>query len=47
MPSLEHEALAMLFGNRPDLAAEILRDALKVPIPAYDKALIESGDLTE
>ena len=47
MPSLEHEALALLFGNRPDLAAELLRTALNTKIPEYDKAYVESADLTD
>jgi hypothetical protein len=47
MPSLEHEALALLFGNRPDLAAELLQSALNVKVPAYEKARVESADLTD
>jgi hypothetical protein len=47
MPSLEHESLAKLFHNRPSLAAELLHNALKVDIPDYTTARVESGDLTE
>lgn len=47
MPSLLHEALLMLFRNRPELAPELLRDALQVPLPDYSEARIESAELTE
>ncbi|MEV5708780.1 hypothetical protein [Actinoallomurus sp. NPDC052274] len=47
MPSLSHESLALLFKNRPALAAEILHNALKVDIPDYKAVRVESGDLTE
>ncbi|GAA0333473.1 hypothetical protein NE235_13570 [Actinoallomurus spadix] len=47
MPSLSHESLALLFKNRPPLAAEILHNALKVDIPDYEEIRVESGDLTE
>ena len=47
MPSLPHEALLLLFRNRPELAPELLRDALHIPLPAYAEARIESAELTE
>ena len=47
MPSLEHESIAVLFRNRPSLAGEILRQVLGVAVPDYDKARVESSDLTE
>lgn len=47
MPSLQHEALLLLFRNRPELAPELLRDALHVELPAYSEARIESADLTQ
>ncbi|MCO5994573.1 hypothetical protein [Actinoallomurus rhizosphaericola] len=47
MPSLSHESLALLFKNRPALAAEILHNALKVDIPGYKAVRVESDDLTE
>jgi hypothetical protein len=34
MPSLLHEALVLLFRNRPELAPELLRDALRIELPA-------------
>lgn len=37
----------MLFQNRPSLAAEILHNALKVDVPDYKRARVETGDLTE
>ncbi|HEX5746703.1 MAG TPA: hypothetical protein VFZ09_10680 [Archangium sp.] len=47
MPSLRHEALLELFRNRPVLAAELLRDALGIELPAYAEARAESAELTE
>ncbi len=47
MPSYLHEALLLLFRNRPGLAPELLRDALQVDLPPYTQARIESTDLTE
>lgn len=47
MPSLLHEALLILFRNRPELAPELLRDALHVSLPHYSEVVIESADLTE
>jgi hypothetical protein len=45
--SLVHEALVALFRNRPELAPELLREALHAQVPAYTEARIESADLTE
>lgn len=42
MPSAEHEALVTLFRNRPSLAAELLRDACGLAIPAHTRAHISS-----
>lgn len=47
MPSIKHEALVLLFRNRPELAPELLRDALHTPLPAYTAARIESAELTD
>lgn len=47
MPSLLHEALLMLFRNRPELAPELLRDALHVPLPRYSEVRIASAELAE
>ncbi|MBX3232384.1 MAG: hypothetical protein KIT84_22425 [Labilithrix sp.] len=46
-PSLTHEGLLLLFKNRPELAAELLRDALGVALPAYVEARLDSADLTD
>lgn len=46
-PSPEHEALVLLFRNRPQLAAELLRDALGVPLPEFVEARIASAERTE
>ncbi|HEU4616858.1 MAG TPA: DUF4351 domain-containing protein [Gammaproteobacteria bacterium] len=42
-----HEALILLFRNRPALAAELVRDILHVELPEYREARIGSADLTE
>src|SRR5262249_32824852 len=47
MLSKLHEALRLLFSDRPTLAPEILRDALKPPLPDFTEIRIESSDLTE
>ena len=45
--SFDHEALISLFRNRPELAPELLRDALHVAVPNYAEARVESADLTD
>ena len=47
MPSLTHEALLLLFRNRPELAPELLREALGIELPAYTEVRIESADLND
>jgi len=47
MPSLDHESLIVLFRNQPELAAQLLRDALHLELPAYTEARLASSDLTE
>jgi hypothetical protein len=47
MPSITHEALVLLFRNRPELAPELLRDALGVTLPAYAEARVEAADLSD
>jgi hypothetical protein len=47
MPSQLHEALLLLFRNRPQLAPELLRDALQMSLPNYTDVRIDSADLTE
>jgi hypothetical protein len=47
MPSMLHELLLALFRNRPTLAAEVIRDALGVPVPSFGEARLEPSDLTE
>lgn len=47
MPSLPHEALVLLFRNRPSLAPELLREALGVELPPYAEARLAAADLTE
>lgn len=44
---MPHEAIVDLFNNRPSLGAELLAEALDVPLPSYDEARIVSMDLTE
>lgn len=47
MPSHLHEALLLLFRNRPALAPELIRHALHAALPEYREARIESADLTD
>jgi len=47
MPSHLHEALLLLFRNRPALAPELLREALNVQLPTYTDVRIDSADLTD
>jgi hypothetical protein len=47
MPSQLHESHLLLFRNQPALAAQLMRDALGVRLPAYREARIESADLTD
>ena len=47
MPSHLHEALLLLFRNRPALAPELLREALHVQLPDYTDVRIDSADLTD
>ncbi len=47
MASMAHEILVDLFRNRPSLAAEILTEALGVPLPSYTEARLASIDLTQ
>src|SRR6185503_1656050 len=47
MPSHLHEAFILLFRNRPQLAAELLREALHVEVPPFTEARIESAELTQ
>ena len=47
MPSITHEALVLLFRNRPELAPELLRDALGVTLPDYAEARVEAADLSD
>jgi hypothetical protein len=47
MPSMAHETLVDLFKNRPSLGAELLSEALGVPLPSYTEARLVSIDLTK
>ncbi|HKY39085.1 MAG TPA: hypothetical protein VJN18_24270 [Polyangiaceae bacterium] len=47
MPSLDHESLLLLFHNQPELAAQLLREALHVELPAYTEARVASSDLSQ
>ncbi len=47
MPSMLHEALLQLFRNRPALAPELLREALRVELPEYSEARIDSAELNQ
>jgi len=47
MPSQLHESHLLLFRNQPTLAAELIRDALGVTLPAFREARVVSADLTD
>ena len=47
MPSSTHEAFIEMFRNRPSLAAELLSGPLGVRLPAYRRARVEPGELTD
>jgi hypothetical protein len=47
MPSHRHEALLQLFRNRPSLAPELLREALRRKLPEYAEVQVDSADLTQ
>jgi hypothetical protein len=47
VPSFTHEVLVQLFRNRPELAAELLREALRVELPAYTEVRIDSVDFSQ
>jgi hypothetical protein len=44
---MAHDVLVDLFKNRPALGAELLSEALGVPLPAYAEARLASVDLTK
>ena len=44
--SKRHEGLVLLFRNRPELAASVLRDQLGLQLPEYEKAALFVADLT-
>jgi hypothetical protein len=46
-PSLQHEALLLLFRNRPELAPELFRDVQHVTLPSYSEARVESAELSD
>jgi hypothetical protein len=46
MPSQKHEAMVLLFRNRPALAAELLRETLGIEVPLPIAARLESAALT-
>lgn len=47
MPSHLHEGFVELFRHSPRLAADLLTQAVGVPVPAFDAARLESCDLPE
>ena len=47
MPSQLHEALLLLFRNRPALAPELLHDALHMELPPFTEVRIDSAELTD
>ncbi len=47
MPSQLHEALLLLFRNRPTLAPNLLHGALHADLLSYSEVLLDSADLTD
>ena len=47
MPSMLHEALVLLFRNRPSLGPELARDALHAPLPPFAEARVAEAALTD
>jgi hypothetical protein len=47
MVSMQHEGLLLLFRKRPELAPELLRDVLGLPLPKWGEARVESAELNE
>jgi hypothetical protein len=47
MPSVLHESHLFLFRNQPALAADLIRRALGVALPAFAEARVGSAELTE
>ncbi len=47
MPSQLHEAMILLFRNRPALAPELLRDVLHQELPPFSEVRIEAADLPD
>ena len=47
MPSLLHNALLLLFRNRPTLAPDLLRDVLHTHVPPFEHVRIVDADLSE
>lgn len=47
MPSILHEALIEIFHQCPSFAATLLSDVLRVPVPDWRRARLDSGDLTD
>ncbi len=45
MSSLAHELFLTLFRNRPELAAELLREALGLELPRYTEVRLDSVEL--
>jgi hypothetical protein len=47
MLSQLHESHLLLFRNQPALAADLIRGALGVSLPAFSQAHVVSADLTD
>ncbi len=45
--SVLHDVLVALFQQRPQLAAELITDALHVPLPLHDASEVMASDLTQ
>jgi hypothetical protein len=47
MPSMVHEVLVEMFRERPELAVDVLGGSLGVAVPAFERAQVSPGELTD
>jgi hypothetical protein len=47
VPSTPHETYVEMFRHRPELAVDLLVDALGVTVPAHESVRLDSADLSE
>ncbi len=45
--SAEHEVRVRLIQDCPELAPQLLKEQLKIPVPSYNQAVLQKADLGE